>query len=114
MDADDGWVEMFNDTWPILAFPSDAIRAGIRYLNSHGRINFDTTAIEDQLPWEMMVGIINRYDNKNIPLILEGVVITPERIKNLKLDNLIIKTVFVGFTGDEYIENVINFVNQTS
>ncbi len=92
---------------PMIAIPTDAIRAGVRFLNKHSRINFSEDEIENNLPWEMVVGLIHRYDHKNIPLIVEGVVITPERVKNLKLKNLELRVVFVGFTGDSHIEKII-------
>ncbi len=92
---------------PMIAIPTDAIRAGVRYLNKHNRINFSEDEIENNLPWEMVVGLIHRYDHKNIPLIIEGVVITPERVKNLKLDNLELRAVFVGFTEETHIEKII-------
>ena len=92
---------------PMIGIPTDAIRAGVRYLNKHNRINFSEEEIENNLPWEMILGLIHRYDHKNIPLIIEGVVITPERVKNLKLKNLKLKAVFVGFTEEAHIEKII-------
>lgn len=92
----------------MVGIPTDAIRAGIRYLNKRNRIDFSEDEIENNLPWEMVVGLIHRYDHKNISLIIEGVVITPERVKSLKLNNLELRAVFVGFTGDAYIEKVIS------
>ncbi|MCE9643846.1 hypothetical protein K8Q93_01185 [Candidatus Parcubacteria bacterium] len=94
---------------PMIAIPTDAIRAGVRYLNKHNRINFSEDEIENNLPWEMIVGLIHRYDHKNIPLIIEGVVITPERVKNLKLENLKLQAVFVGFTEEAHIEKIIQY-----
>jgi len=91
----------------MIAIPTDAIRAGVRFLNKHNRITFSEDEVENNLPWEMVVGLIDRYDHKNIPLIVEGVVITPERVKNLKLRNLELRAVFVGFTGNSYIEKII-------
>lgn len=92
---------------PMIAIPTDAIRAGVRHLNKHNRINFSEDEIENNLPWEIIVGLIHRYDHKNIPLIIEGVVITPERVKSLKLKNLELRAVFVGFTDNSYIEKII-------
>lgn len=96
---------------PMIAIPTDAIRAGVRYLNKNGRINFSEDEVENNLPWEMVIGLIQRYDHKNIPLIVEGVVITPERVKNLKLKNLNLRAVFVGFTEESHIEGVIKHGN---
>lgn len=94
---------------PMIGIPTDAIRAGVRYLNKHNRINFSEDEVENNLPWEMILGLIHRYDHKNIPLIIEGVVITPERVKDLKLKNLKLKAVFVGFTEESYIEKIIQY-----
>jgi len=92
---------------PMLGISSDAIRAGVRYLNKHGRIHESENMVEDQLPWEMLIGLIQRYDHQNIPLIIEGVVLTPERVQSLELKNLELRVAFVGFSSDEYIEHVI-------
>ena len=69
--------------------------------------------IEDKLPWEMLVGLILRYDHQNIPLIIEGVVITPERVKSLELKNLELKAAFVGFSSDDFTESAIEHGKQT-
>jgi hypothetical protein len=105
---------IFNDLInkkPMIAIPTDAVRAGVRYLNKHKRINFSEEEVENDLPWEIIVGIIQRYDHKDIPLVIEGVVVTPERVKNLVLNNLKLKVVFVGFTEDSYIEDIIKYAH---
>jgi len=92
---------------PMLSVSSDAIRAGVRYLNKQGRIQESEDMVEDQLPWEILIGLVQRYDHQNIPLIVEGVVLTPERVQSLDLKNLELRVAFVGFSSDEYIEHVI-------
>ena len=94
---------------PMIGVSSDAIRAGVRYLSEHSRINEDSEMIEDQLPWEILVGLIQRYDHLNIPLIVEGVVFTPERVNDLKLKNLELRVAFVGFSSNEFTELVIEY-----
>jgi hypothetical protein len=91
---------------PIIAVPTDTIRAGVRYINKHGRTNFPSEMVEQQIPWEMVVGIVHHYDHKNISIVIEGAVITPERVKSLEVNNLEVKAVFVGFTEASYIENI--------
>lgn len=97
---------------PMIGVSSDAIRAGVRYLNKHKRIDETESMVEDQLPWEMMIGLIQRYDHQNIPLVVEGVIFTPERIKSLQLKNLELKAAFVGFSSDAFVERVIEHGKQ--
>ncbi len=94
---------------PMIAVSSDAIRAGVRYLNEHNRINEEPDMVEDQIPWEILIGLIQRYDHKNIPLIVEGIVFTPERVNSLKLKNLELRAAFVGFSSDEFVEQAIDY-----
>lgn len=98
---------------PMIAVSSDAIRSGVRYLNKNGRINESEKMIEDELPWELLIGLIGRYDRQNVSIVVEGVVFTPERVRSLKLKNLELKAVFVGFTTDEFIEQIIEYGKQT-
>lgn len=98
---------------PMIGVSSDAIRAGVRYLNEHGRIKEESDMLEDVILWEMLVGLILRYDHLNIPLIVEGVVLTPERINSLKLKNLELRVVFVGFSSDEFSEQAIEYSKQS-
>lgn len=97
---------------PMVSVSSDAIRAGVRYLDKNNRIDFPEEMIEDVLPWEILVGLIQRYDHQNIPLIAEGVVFTPERVKSLKLKKLELQAVFVGFSSDEFIDRVVDHGKQ--
>lgn len=105
-----GKTTILNDTLqksPMIAISSDAIRAGVRYLNEHNRINEAHDMVEDQLPWEILVGLILRYDHLNIPLIVEGIVFTPERVNSLELKNLELRAAFVGFSSNEFVEHAI-------
>ena len=97
----------------MISISSDAIRAGVRYLNEHGRIKEERDMVEDVIPWEMLVGLILRYDHQNISLIIEGVVITPERVNSLKLKNLELRAAFVGFSSDEFSEQAIEYGKQS-
>lgn len=98
---------------PMIGVSSDAIRAGVRFLNEHGRISEEVSMIEDKLPWEMLVGLILRYDHQNIPLVVEGVVLTPERVSSLELKNLELRAAFVGFSSDDFVEHAIQYGKQT-
>lgn len=98
---------------PMISVSSDAIRAGVRYLNEHGRIKEESDMVEDVIPWEMLVGLILRYDHLNIPLIIEGVVLTPERVNSLKLKNLEVRAAFVGFSSDQFSEQAIKYGKQS-
>lgn len=97
----------------MIGVSSDAIRAGVRYLNEHNRIDEEYDMIEDVIPWEILIGLIQRYDHKNIPLIVEGIVFTPERINSLKLKNLKLRAAFVGFSSDEFVEQALEYGKQS-
>lgn len=92
---------------PMVGVSSDAVRAGARYLNRNKRIEETEDIVEDVLPWEMMIGLIQRYDHLNIPVVVEGVVFTPARVHSLTLKNLKLQVAFVGFSSDAFIEQVI-------
>ncbi len=73
--------------------------------------HFSKKVQEGELVWDAIVGIISHYDNpsrlvpkgsteKGIDLVIEGIEITPERVKSLNLKNFSIKPVFVGYTKD--------------
>jgi hypothetical protein len=98
---------------PMIGVSSDAIRAGVRYLNEHNRINEEHDVIEDVIPWEILIGLIQRYDHKNIPLIVEGIVFTPERVNSLRLKNLVLRAAFVGFSSDDFVEQAIEYGKQS-
>lgn len=97
---------------PMIGVSSDAIRAGVRYLNRNNRINESEDMVEDVLPWEMMIGLIQRYDHLNIPVIVEGAVFTPARVNSLQLKNLKPHVCFVGFSSDTFIDQVIEHGKQ--
>ena len=62
--------------------------------------HFSKEISQSELVWSATVGLISYYDNESVDLIIEGMEITPERIKSLNLKNFLIKPVFVGFTED--------------
>ena len=92
---------------PMIGVSSDAVRAGVRYLNRNKRIDVSEDMVEDVLPWEIMIGLIQRYDHLNISVAVEGVVFTPERIGSLELKNLDMRACFVGFSSDDFVNKVI-------
>ena len=56
---------------------------------------------EDALAWVGTLGIIETYDRKNnVDVLIEGIAVTPERVSKLKLKNMAIKAVFIGY-GDK-------------
>lgn len=76
---------------PMIAVQTDAIRDSLKR-----SVTGDVS--QGELVWNTILGLISYYDNKSIDLIIEGIEITSERIKSLNLKNLLIKSVFVGFT----------------
>ncbi|MEI8339418.1 MAG: hypothetical protein WCF94_02015 [bacterium] len=103
----------FLDKKKVVAVSSDAVRAGFRYLNKKVlQTNYSVNEIDDELTWQMMVGIILYYNHKNISLVLEGVVFTPDRVKSLELSNLEVRAVFVGFVEDNHIDSIIEFAHE--
>ncbi len=122
----------------MIAISSDALREGGRYaltserfINIH-KLNFKSDAVfhragedkgishtksfseeisQDELTWKIIRGIISFYDKKDTSLMIEGMVITPERVKELKLEKLNLKAVFVGFTEESYWESMIEYSN---
>ncbi len=69
--------------------------------------HFKKEITEDDLTWKAVVGLINHYDRKDIPLIVEGMTITPERVKSLNLRNLKIQAVFVGFIDNTHLDTML-------
>ncbi len=67
---------------------------------------------ENSYGWDGIVHILNFYDAKNeCDLLIEGVAIKPELIRELRLKNFIIKGVFIGFGNDSMINNsIIKFI----
>lgn len=62
---------------------------------------------EDEITWQTAVGLIEHHDRNDTSLALEGIAITPERVQTLKLKNLKIKAVFVGFTSSSAFEHIL-------
>ncbi len=117
---------------PMLAFSTDALREGLRNvfvgesylgiekLSFSGEVTFlrareknsqhkqfSYHPSEDELTWQAVLGLINHYDRKNISIALEGIALTPERIKSLRLKNLEVRAIFVGFTKENHFENIL-------
>lgn len=124
---------------PMMAISSDALREGIRnvlldesYVSvqnlslsgdatfhrpgenkdiSHTK-HFSKEFTENEFTWKTIVGLINHYDRhlkKDVPLIIEGVAITPERVNSLQLKNTDIKAAFLGCTEMAFLENILEY-----
>ena len=63
---------------------------------------------EDAYGWLGVTNMINFYDQNNeCDILVEGVAVEPKLIRELKLENLIIKGVFIGFGRDPIINESI-------
>ncbi|MDB5259086.1 MAG: hypothetical protein JWO73_294 [Candidatus Taylorbacteria bacterium] len=130
--------EMINRK-PMIAISSDALRESARYtlteepfvsiqkLSFEGDVSFHRAGEnkdishakhfsydidQEELTWKAIVGLINFYDRKSgNSLIIEGMAITPERVKSLSLKNLKIKAAFVGFTDDSHLKNILEYAH---
>ena len=61
-----------------------------------------------------MIGVIHYYDNKDVDLIIEGMEITPDRVKNLVLQNFKTRAVFVGPTAKTNLHAMIGKADRDS
>lgn len=93
-----------------LSFAGDVIfhRAGEDQSISHTKHFFEDIN-QDELTWKVILGLINFYDRHDTPLIIEGMVITPEHVKGLNLKNLKIRAAFVGFLDQEYLNTILEY-----
>jgi hypothetical protein len=65
---------------------------------------------EDELAWTAVKGIIETYDRKNIvDVLVEGLAATPERLHQLKLKNLRLKAIFVGYSKPSHAAAILNY-----
>ncbi|CAN5684788.1 hypothetical protein BH11PAT2_BH11PAT2_03930 [soil metagenome] len=124
---------------PMIAINSDAVREGVRQaiigevgisinqLTITGDVTFHRSGesenishdkhfsyqiTQEELTWKTLVGLIMYYDRKNIPVLIEGMAITPESIKDLKLENLKLKAVFLGYLDNSQFDSVLEYANQ--
>jgi hypothetical protein len=68
---------------------------------------------EDALAWEGVLGLIESYDRKNAAdVIVEGVAATPERVHKLKLKNLRLCAVFIGYENVSHFQSVLAYANK--
>jgi 2-phosphoglycerate kinase len=119
---------------PMIAVQTDAIREGLRKaligeskvtiseLSFSGDVNFhrlnealdishkkhfSQEISQDELTWNAVFGLINYYDGQGIDLIIEGMEITPERVKSLVLKDFKIKAAFVGITDNSRLNTML-------
>jgi 2-phosphoglycerate kinase len=110
---------------PMIAIQTDAIREGLRsalidekfvtisklsisgeviFQRLTDNVNADITKrfsqeiSQDELIWKSISGLISYYDGKGVDVVIEGIEITPDRIRSLNLKDLKTKAVFVGIT----------------
>lgn len=74
-------------------------------LKKETSINVD----QDELTWRTIKGIIYAHDRRGESVVVEGVILTPERISELELDRLTIKVAFVGFSDSNQINSIIDY-----
>lgn len=94
-----------------LSFQGDATfhRAGEHKDASHTK-HFSYEIDQEELTWNSIKGLISYYDRKGAAsLIIEGMAITPERVKSLSLKNLELRAVFLGSTEESYFENILAY-----
>lgn len=95
---------------PMKSISTDDVREAILDLDRRKwRTEFVDGVIWDKVPWRIAVELIGQFDEHKADVILEGVMITPERADFIKkrLKNLKMRAAFVGFTGDAHIETII-------
>lgn len=68
---------------------------------------FKQSMDEDGMTWKAVVGAINPFDRRGMPVVIEGIAITPERLHALKLKNLTIRAAFLGFSDPSHIETML-------
>lgn len=61
------------------------------------------------LAWESAKGLIDHYDLNDQSILIEGVSLTPERINSIKLKNLELRAVFLGYSKLSHSVNIINY-----
>ena len=122
-----------------ITIQSDAIRAGLRKvligeshvnvrkihmkasgtfqrpgdLKMHKINHVIDTKDEDELAWIGITGLLETYDRNNrADVIIEGIAITPERLHALKLKNLKVRAVFIGYNNDSQLERMLAFAHK--
>lgn len=125
-------VEKFLEQNPIPSTSTDALRAAMRNalfdepyvtaekLSIKGNVefrrpgykerlkkSFSSDIPENELAWKAAVGLIDHYDRRNQSLILDGMVFDPEQVRRLKLTNLAVKVLFVGYNSVSHADTII-------
>ena len=64
--------------------------------------------------WKAVCGAVDYYDRHGMSVIIEGEAITPDRAKELqlKLLNLKLSAVFIGFTNKKFLDNIFKYSEQ--
>jgi 2-phosphoglycerate kinase len=72
-----------------------------------------TNQDRDDLAWLAAVGLINAYDRSdNIDVLVEGNAVTPERVHQLKLKNLIVRAAFIGYNDESHLASILAYSKQ--
>lgn len=80
---------------------------------SHSK-QFSKDIHEDALAWDAALGFIDFYDRGDKPLLMEGMVITPERVHDLKLKKLSIRAVFLGYNDISHLTTILEHASSNS
>lgn len=66
---------------------------------------------EDLNAWNALTGIIADYDRQNEnDILIEGVAIKPDKIKELALENLAVKAAFLGYNDEAYATPLLAYL----
>lgn len=69
-----------------------------------------TSRHEDDLAWIGVTGLIERFDYRNnTDVLIEGIAVTPERVHRLKLKNLKIRAVFIGYNNESHAGSILRY-----
>jgi 2-phosphoglycerate kinase len=69
-----------------------------------------TNQDRDDLAWLGALGLIEAYDRANkIDVLVEGNAVTPERVHQLKLKNLTIRSAFIGYNNESHLSSILAY-----
>ncbi len=64
---------------------------------------------EDEMTWQGILGLIETHDRHRANLLIEGIAITPERVRRLRLKNLRVRAVFLGYEHESHLESILAY-----